>query len=157
MDQKVSYLVGKPVVFQNDDKNYEERINLLLGEEWDDMLTELTKNSSNKGTEWLHIYINKEGKFKFTIIPAEEIIPIYDTSLQENLEAILRYYLVEVNGKERIRVEWWTRDTVTFYIQQDSGEFVLDDTEPKNPDSHYYYLERQSKGCFGSLQSTSTS
>lgn len=147
VDQKVSFLVGKPVVFQcnntdKDDKSskeYEERLNLILGEEWDDNLTELAKNSSNKGTEWLHIYINEEGKFKFLIIPAEEVIPIYDTSLQENLEAILRYYLVEVNGKDRIRVEWWTRDAVTFYIQNDSGEYVLDDTESTNPDSHYYY------------------
>lgn len=139
VDQKVSYLVGKPVVFQSDEEDYEKNINLLLGEAWDDALTELAKNSSNKGTEWLHVYINSEGKFKFIIIPAEEVIPIYDTSLQENLEAILRYYIVEVNGEERIRVEWWTRDTVTFYIEDENGVFVLDITEPKNPDNHFYY------------------
>ncbi|KNF07160.1 phage portal protein, SPP1 family [Gottschalkia purinilytica] len=139
VDQKVAYLVGKPVVLQVDKKEYEERLNLILGEEWDDVLTELATNSSNKGTEWLHTYINEEGKFKYIIIPAEEIIPIYDTSLQENLEAVLRYYLVEVNGKERIRVEWWTRDTVSFYIETDNGDFILDDTESNNPDSHYYY------------------
>lgn len=141
VDQKVAYLVGKPVVLQagEEQKEYEDRLGLILGEEWDDTLNELAKNSSNKGTEWLHVYINEEGLFKFIIIPAEEIIPIYDTSLQENLEAVLRYYLVEVNGKERIRVEWWTRDTVTFYIQDDDGDFVLDVTEPKNPDYHFYY------------------
>lgn len=140
VDQKVSYLVGKPIVFQCErQKEYEDRLNLILGEEWDDTLTELAKNSSNKGAEWLHVYINDDGKFKFIILPAEEIIPIYDTSLQENLEAVLRYYLVNVNGKDRVRVEWWTRETVTFYIEQESGEFELDDTEPKNPGSHYYY------------------
>lgn len=141
VDQKVAYLVGQPPVLQTEEgkKEYEDRLNLILAEEWHDKLTELGKNSSNKGTEWLHVYINEEGLFKFIIIPAEEVIPIYDTSLQENLEAVLRYYLVEVNGKERIRVEWWTRDTVTFYIQDDSGVFVLDDTEPKNPDYHFYY------------------
>lgn len=60
IDQKVSYLAGKPIVFQCDkeNKDYEERLNLILGEEWDDRLTELAKNSSNKGTEWLHIYIS---------------------------------------------------------------------------------------------------
>ncbi|KXG78276.1 phage portal protein [Thermotalea metallivorans] len=142
VDQKVSYLVGKPVVFQAEDKLYEKKINLLLGEEWDDSLAELAKNSSNKGTEWLHVYINPEGKFKFIIIPAEEIIPIYDTSLQENLEAILRYYPVEVNGKNRIRVEWWTRENVTFYIEDENGVFVLDDTESNNPDSHFYYNDK---------------
>lgn len=142
VDQKVSYLVGKPIVFQcKTQKEYEDRLNLILGEEWDDTLTELAKNSSNKGAEWLHVYINPEGLFKFIIIPDEEIIPIYDTSLQENLEAILRYYLVKVNGKDRIRAEWWTRETVTYYIQADSGEFELDDTEPVNPAPHFYYNE----------------
>ncbi|NLY44637.1 MAG: phage portal protein [Tissierella sp.] len=141
VDQKVAYLVGKPPVLQAEEgeKQYEDRLNLILGEEWHDKLTELGVNSSNKGAEWLHIYINQEGLFKFIIIPAEEIIPIYDTSLQENLEAVLRYYLVEVNGQEKIRVEWWTRNNVTFYIESDSGIFVLDDTEPNNPDYHFYY------------------
>ena len=138
VDQKVAYLVGKPVVFQDDNKEYEGRLNILLGEEWDDTLSELTKNSSNKGTEWLHVYINNEGKLKFIIIPAEEVIPIYDTSLQENLEGILRYYTVQVNGKDRIRVEWWTREAVAFYIQNDSGDYELDDTEDPNPAPHYY-------------------
>ncbi len=141
VDQKVAYLVGQPPVLQTEEgkKEYEDRLNLILAEEWHDKLTELGKNSSNKGTEWLHVYINKEGLFKFIIIPAEEVIPIYDTSLQENLEAVLRYYLVEVNGKERIRVEWWARETVTFYIQDNDGNFVLDDTENPNPDHHFYY------------------
>lgn len=141
VDQKVAYLVGKPVVFQDNNKEYADKLNEYLGEEWDDTLAELTKNSSNKGTEWLHIYINSQGKFKFIIIPAEEIIPIYDTSLQENLEAVIRYYLVQVNSKDRIRVEWWTRDAVTFYIQNDAGNYELDDTEDPNPDFHYYINE----------------
>lgn len=141
VDQKVAYLVGRPPILQaeEDQKEYEDRLNLLLSEEWHDNLTELATNSSNKGTEWLHTYINQEGYFKFLIIPAEEIIPIYDTSLQENLEAILRYYLIDVNGKDRIRVEWWTRDTVTYYIQNEEGDFILDDTEEINPAPHYYY------------------
>lgn len=141
VDQKVAYLVGKPPVMQAEkkDKKFEDRLNLILGEEWHDTLNEIGTNSCNKGKEWLHIYINQEGLFKFIIIPAEEVIPIYDTSLQENLEGILRYYLVEVNGKDRIRVEWWTREIVTFYLENDSGVFVLDDTELNNPDYHFYY------------------
>ncbi|WMM24058.1 phage portal protein [Tissierella sp. MB52-C2] len=141
VDQKVGYLVGKPPVLQAEEgqKQYGDRLNLILGEEWHDSLNELAKNSSNKGTEWLHVYINQEGLFKFIVIPAEEIIPIYDTSLQENLEAVLRHYLIEVNGEERIRVEWWTRENVTFYIEDEGGNFVLDDTELSNPDYHFYY------------------
>ncbi|NLI90185.1 MAG: phage portal protein [Epulopiscium sp.] len=143
VDQKVGYLVGKaPVMQAEEQEEYENRLNLILGEEWHDSLNELTTNSSNKGTEWLHVYINHEGLFKFIIIPAEEVIPIYDTSLQENLEGIIRYYLMEVNGEERIRVEWWTRDKVTFYLENDKGDFDLDTSEERNPDYHFYYNDK---------------
>lgn len=145
VDQKVSYLVSSPPILQvKEDKNkkHEDRLNLILGEEWHDTLNEIGVNSSNKGTDWLHIYINREGLFKFIIIPAEEVIPIYDTSLQENLEGILRPYLVQVNGKDRYRVEWWTRETVTFYLESENGVFLLDDTEEINPAPHFYYNDK---------------
>lgn len=62
VDQKVAYLVGKPVVLQagENQKEYTDKLNLILGEEWDDILSELAKNASNKGTEWLHVYINED-------------------------------------------------------------------------------------------------
>lgn len=145
VDQKVSYLVSTPPIFQVEDeknKSHEERLNLILGEEWHDTLNEIGTDSSNKGTDWLHVYIDREGLFKFVIIPPEEVVPIYDTSLEEDLEAILRYYFVEVNGDPRIRVEWWTRERVTFYIQNKDGVFVADDTEEQNPDYHYYYNKK---------------
>lgn len=139
VDQKTSYLVSKSPVMQTKERNFEDRLNLILGEEWHDTLNQVATNSSNKGTEWLHVYVDKDGLFKFIIIPAEEVIPIYDTSLQENLEGIIRYYLVEVNDDVRIRVEWWTRESVTFYLEDENGVYRLDDTEENNPDSHYYY------------------
>jgi len=139
VDQKVNYLLGKPPVIKADDEQYTQRLNEILDEDFDDILQELGKNASNKGVEYLHPYIDEEGEFRFTIIPAEQIIPIYDTSLQKKLIAAIRYYIVEVNGQERIRAEWWTEKDVTYYIQNETGAFELDDTEEENPASHFYY------------------
>ena len=130
VDQKVSFLVGKPMVFSIDNSNNKqelaEKLELLLGEEWDDTIADIATNASNKGTEWLHIYLDGNGYFKYTIAPAEEVIPVYGSVTKQNLEGILRYYSVSINNKERCRAEWWTRESLSVYLEDDSGEFVLD-------------------------------
>lgn len=143
VDQKVSYLLGKPVVIDAVPDAYATLLNDWLDEEFDDKLQEIGKNASNKGVEYLHPYINPEGEFKFVIIPAEQCIPIYDTDYQEEIVEFIRFYPVWVNDKERIRAEWWTPQIVTYYIQQDNGLFELEMEEGKaNPDSHFYYGEQ---------------
>ena len=144
--QKMGYLVGKPITFsdkessENDDgkkvspnEEFVTEINKVLDEEWDDISNELVKGASNKGVEWLHIYIDENGGFGYTVIDARQVIPIWETQRQEQLEGIIRYYTMYVNGKDRIRAEHWTRDDVTYYLQDDSGVFVLEE----NPQSHF--------------------
>ncbi|WP_146026541.1 phage portal protein, partial [Clostridioides difficile] len=82
VDQKVGYSVGNPIVFNADNNDFTKLLNDLLGEEFDDTITELYLNASNKGIEWLHPYINRKGEFKYVIIPAEEAIPIWDSKRQ---------------------------------------------------------------------------
>ena len=163
VDQKVSYLVGRPMVFTIDTgesalnpktkqtgrltagnekangpkRDFADKIELLLGDEWDDTVADIATNASNKGTEWLHVYIDKNGYFKYAIAPAEGIIPVYDSPMGQNLEVILRYYTVQAEGKERCRVEWWARETVTIFTETGDGGFEPDTTEAANPAGHY--------------------
>lgn len=139
VDQKTSYLVGKPVTFTADQADFHEKLNEILCEEFDDTLTELVKNAANKGIEWLHPYIDEEGRFDYVRIPAEQAIPIWEGSLQKRLQNFLRYYTVIVNGEERIKAEWYDENTVTYFIESENGGFVMDVTEAKNPASHFYY------------------
>ena len=140
VDQKVSYLLGKPVVIDADPEAFAEVINDWLDEEWDDTLQELGKGSSNKGVEYLHPFIDEEGNFDYTPIPGEQCIPIYDTDYERNLVSVIRYYPYWVNGRESLRAEWWDKEQVTYYIN-DGGNYRLEMPEEgrTNPDSHFYY------------------
>ncbi len=143
VDQKVAYLLGRPVVINADPDAYADLLNEWLDEEFDDKLQEIGKNASNKGAEYLHPYINEEGQFRFAIIPREQVIPIYDTEFQEEIVELIRFYTVWVNDRERIKAEWWDSEKVTYYIQGNSDNFELEITEGQpNPDSHFYYNEK---------------
>ncbi len=141
VDQKVSYLLGKPIVITATPPLYEQTLNERLDEKWDDVLQEIGKNASNKGVEYLHPYITPEGDFDYVVIPAEQAIPIYETEYEKDLVYFLRYYPFIVNGRETARAEWWDKEQVTFYIRNGSGLFEMELPEEgkTNPESHFYY------------------
>ncbi len=131
VDQKVSYLLGDPPVIQaRDDDVFTQHLNEILDERWDDRLQELGKGASNKGVEWLHPYINSRGEFKFTIIKAEQCIPIYESEFEEELVAMLRYFSTFLPGNQvRVKAEWWTPSGVATYIEEETGIFRLEKVE----------------------------
>lgn len=144
VDQKVAYLVGNPINFSTDDEVLLENINLYLGEKFDDIANELVKNSSNKGVEWLHPYIDEEGQFNFIIVPSEQIIPIYEDKRQTKIKHIIRYYPVVLDGESVTQVELWSDKETTYYILK-GNKIEFDSSEEHNPRAHFYYVNENEK------------
>ena len=155
VDQKANYLVGKPITFnakdtsdaeanqQTDSEQLTDKVKELLGEDFNDDLWELCKGSSNKGVEWLHPYIDSEGEFDYVVIDAREGIPIWETRKQKELQGFIRYYLLNVNGDDRIRAEYWTAEEVQYFTENEAGVLQPDD----EPEAHFdYNQEGQSWG-----------
>ena len=128
VDQKVSYMVGKEPTISvkgaEDDstsEEYEAFVADIADENFDEMLQKWVKGASNKGYEVLHFYYDDDGNLDYCIVPAEEIIPIYDSEYQKNLEEVIRYYTVSVikNGQtyRRRKVEWWKKTTSSCYFR----------------------------------------
>lgn len=152
VDQKTAYIVGKPpsvTVEGAEDhpelKAFEDAVTAVTSdEEFADTLNEYVVGASNKGVEWLHIYYDQTGNLRYVITPAEEIIPFYDSAYQKELVELIRYYSIAVivNGKETLRkkIEWWTKENVTYYEESESGEYILDSARSPNPAAHWYRI-----------------
>lgn len=137
VDQKVSYLAGKPATINSkkDEDPALEQINDILADEFDDALPELIKHASNKGKEWLHVYVDDYGEFETIIVPAQEFIPIYDNTKRKNLIGGIRYYNLDDDTR---KIELWDDQQVTFY-EQIEEKIVMDMSYKVNPQSHFYY------------------
>lgn len=86
-------------------------------------------------------YVDKNGERRVMDVPPWETIFIKDRSLDETQYA-LRYYPVTVadggNKTIKTRVEWYDNEKITFYIEGNNGDFVLDNTEEVNPRPHLF-------------------
>lgn len=130
VDDKVNYLLLKPLAMTCEDENYLKAVKQTLGKRFQKRLAQLGYEASNKGIAWLHPYINSAGEFKTMRIPSEQCIPIWTDNDHEELEAFIRYYDVEVyEGKEKrivTKIEFHTADGVEYYEKAPNGEVILD-------------------------------
>jgi SPP1 family phage portal protein len=142
VDDKVNYLLVKPYTLECDDDNYLRLVYETLGKRFQKKLSQLGTESSNKGIAWLHVYIDKQGNLKTMRIPSEQCIPLWLDNDHEELEAMIRYYDVEVyEGREKkyiTKIEYWTPDNVEYYVME-NGQVILDAESylAEDYDGHY--------------------
>mgnify|MGYP001622920546 FL=1 len=129
--QKAAYLVGKEptvTVKGKEQAYFEAELAEFCNEEWNQLLYRWVTGASNKGVEYLHVYYDENGVFRTCLVPAEELIVCYDAEHQQDMTEVIRYYDMKVleDGKEKIRrkVEWWTKEDVTYFTENSDGEFL---------------------------------
>lgn len=150
VDQKTEYVLGKApsVTVDKADKDaVQQAYSDALGEYTDDedfgdILHSWVLGASTKGIEWLHIYYDPDGTLKYCIVPAGEVIAFYDSSRQRTLEDVVRFYMFDVvsggQSVKRHKIEWWTNHDVTFYVEDENGNYMLDSVFPVNPAPHWF-------------------
>lgn len=109
VDQKVSYCLAKDVII---DAETVFDIN--------DNIDETAEEASIKSVGWTHIYVDKFGNIKLKTMESENIIPVLDGSIEENLEYVIRTYEVSDNKMAQL----WDSDYITTYKLNDKGLYV---------------------------------
>lgn len=151
IDQEVDYILGRPMAVtvegagsdptaSSEQKQYENTLTAITtDEEFQPLLRRIIKETKKKGVSYIHPYYDAEGELRYVVFKSQEIIPIYDTNYQDQIVEFLRYYKVtEIkNGRERqkTRVEWWTAEQITYYLEDDTGNFMLESGD--NPIAHW--------------------
>ncbi|MGD9678417.1 MAG: phage portal protein [Vulcanibacillus sp.] len=119
VDQKIGYLLSKPLSIQTKNKTYGELLQDFFNKSFLRLLKNLGKESINKGRAWLFVYYDENGKLSFKIIPSEEIIPLWRDAAHTVLDAIIRVYEIEAylgNEKKIItKIEFWDTDGIRRY------------------------------------------
>ncbi|MBG9945563.1 portal protein [Brevibacillus formosus] len=139
VDQKVGYLLGKPLSVQTDDDDYAELLNNYFDKAMMRRLQSIGKESVNKGIGWLHVYYDENGALSFKKMRSEEIIPLWRDDAHTILDAIIRVYEVVVfeatQRKTVTKIEWWDTKGVRRYVYNGVGLEL--DVEAGEVGSHF--------------------
>jgi SPP1 family phage portal protein len=138
IDTKVGYMAGNEIVYESDDEALQEFLDL---NNINDLDSETVKKAAVCGYAARLLYVDKSGQFRLMNVDPWECIFVKDRSIDE-VQFALRYYDEEyIEGGDtttRTRVEWYDKEKVTYYVKTSKGGYELDDTEPINPQTHFF-------------------
>ena len=139
VDQKVGYLVGKPLSIQTDNQKYADAWNEIFDSAMYRRLQSTAKEAVNKGIAWWFVYYNEEGNLSFRKMRSEEIIPLWADEAHTILDAVIRVYEVIIyEGLQRKtvrKIEWWDTKGVRRYVVDGTG--LIPDVEGGPIGSHF--------------------
>lgn len=141
VDQKKNYLLGQPLTFGTEDKNYEDALNEVFNMRFHRTLKNLGEDALNGGIGWLHPYYNEQGELKFKKFEPYEILPFWKDAEHTELDYAARVYEVQVyEGRQEKtveKVEVYTKNGIDRYVLI-NGSLIPDVEEPS---SNYLMIE----------------
>ncbi len=120
VQQKVNYLVGKPLSMQSEDAAYIDALGTIFNAGWNRKLRSIAEGALNEGITWAFPTYEADGHFVIRIFPGYEICPEWADAEHEVLEYAYRIYPVKLyEGKVIERTVWkvevYTESGIEFF------------------------------------------
>lgn len=144
VDQKTNYLLGKPVTFKCENKQYSQELKTVLGTRFMRTLRNAGEDCFNCGISWLYPYFDKNGELAFRYFSGADILPFWKDEAHTEIDAAVRLYLVEVyEGQDKKliqKADIFKPDGIATYILRngvlepdtDQQSYVTADGKPYN-------------------------
>lgn len=131
VDQKVNYLLGRPVSFSCENRELARRLRERFGAQFWRLLKYVGEDALNGGLCWLFVSYDEQGTLSFRRFPAYQVLPFWADDDHTQLDAAARLYLQEVwDGWSKTlveRVELYKPDGLYRYVFD--GAALLPDVE----------------------------
>lgn len=151
VDQKVNYLLAKPLTIETDNEVYEEALKQVLNKRFHRLLRNTGESSLNHGITYLHPFYDEMGELQFKRFPGYEILPFWLDSDHTRLVSALRIYTVidyEYDREIKVtKVDHYTINGIKHYIWE-NGRLKSDVNEQSS------YLTIESENTNGELDVT---
>lgn len=117
IDEKAAYAGSQPPIIDVGNESLNKLISGVLGDHWKQTIQKLMVDASLAGVAWLHLWRDDDRKLRYAVVPPNEVVPLYKSSLDSELQAVRRTYeqLDPTDGQVYVYNEYWTRDEATFF------------------------------------------
>ncbi len=150
VDQKVNYIVGRPITFNSNDKRYVKLVKKIFNAEFSHCLKNVAKDCLNCGIGWMFASYDNDGKLVFKRIKPWELVPVWRDNEHTILDYAIRFYDVNIekgNRAETVRkIEVFEKEGVScYYVER--GRLIPDGVDWFKP----YFFMNENAGCWNQI------
>ena len=136
VNMETGYFLGKPVAYnsKSNDSNYLSKLQDIfdLNDEADEN-AEIEKTCSIMGEAFELLFQDEDGNTRFIQVPNDQILVVYDTTLDPKIKVAIRYYTIkDATNNTIIKVDVYDNKTITHYTKDGLNY------EPDSIEEHFF-------------------
>ena len=146
VDQEVQYMLSSKDGFvKSDDPQLQELLNGYFddNEDFTAELEETLTGAISKGFEYVYAYKNAEDKIAFKCADSLGVVEVRAKETDDGCEYVIFWYIDRIgkDNKKIKRIQVWDKAQTFYYVEDDKGGIILDDSEKINPKPHILWTE----------------
>ena len=129
------YFIGKPVTYSSMNEDLVKELQDIFNyNDEQDENSELAKMAGIKGKAYEIVYIDEDANLRFNEIDADNIIMVYDTKINPDVNFAIRYYKSKnlITDRDELHAEVYTKDDIQYY-KEENNTLILQGIE-----EHYF-------------------
>lgn len=126
VEQKLNYLLGKPLTIFYDNAELTNKITDVLGEDFSALIRNVGLDALNCGAGWIYVYYDSLGKLRFKRFFPTEIIPFWADGEHKRISSFVRMVSREnFDGKKLFFAEIYRSDGIyTYSLNKENMNFI---------------------------------
>lgn len=146
VDQAVQYMLsGQDGFVRSDDPELQKQLDMYFNdsEEFMAELYDVITGCMAKGFEYAYAYKNAEGRTCFQCADSIGVVEVKAKETDDGCEYVIYWYVDRIgkDNKKITRIQVWDSKQVAFYVQEDNGAILPDESEKVNPRPHILYQQ----------------
>lgn len=146
VDQEVQYMLsGKDGFVKSDDPDLQAHLDEYFNESEDFVaeLEEVLTGAISKGFEYAYVYKNADDRLAFKCADSLGVVEVRAKETDDGCEYVIYWYIDRIgkDNKKIKRIQVWDKAQTYFYVEEDNGGIVPDDSEKVNPRPHIMWTE----------------
>ena len=99
----------------------------------------------SKGFEYMYAYRNEDDELSFMCADSLGVVEVRDKDTDDGCSYVIYWYIDKIvkEDKKIKKIQVWSANDVTYYIQEDDGKIILDPGESINPRYHALYKKEE--------------
>ena len=142
VDQAVQYMLsGENGIIHSDIPELQARLDEYFDDDFICELNDVLTGTMAKGFEYMYAYMNKDGKLSFECADSLGVVEVREKDTDDGCAYVIYWYVDKLTKENKVikRIQVWDENQTTFYVQEEEGKLILDESEPINPRPHVIY------------------
>lgn len=145
VDQEVQYMMSDDCFIKSDLPDLQAFLDEYFNdnEDFAAELNEVLTGCVSKGFEYMYAYKNADDKLAFQCADSIGVVEVREQDTDDGCSYVIYWYIdrIEKGQKKIKRIQVWDKDQTVFYVQEEEGKLLLDDSQPLNPRPHVIYTK----------------